>query len=162
VHGRKQGVAGIWKHRYGQDLENERNREKPCRANPQCKQSVNAAAREDYGDQDKSGRYEQKHVPPGDRLCKNRRRRGPSLLDTPGIKGKSLPRSGMHLPPCGFDPSPGPKGGSSLLRARSSKGLGSGAHAKEIRVKVRAFRVAMVLSSIAMLLEVLGAGKKWG
>jgi hypothetical protein len=31
-----------------------------------------------------------------------------------------------------------------------------------MQVKVRAFRVAMVLSSIAMLLEVLGAGKKWG
>jgi hypothetical protein len=29
-------------------------------------------------------------------------------------------------------------------------------------MKVRAFRIAMVVSSIAMLLEVLGAGKKWG
>jgi hypothetical protein len=41
-------------------------------------------------------------------------------------------------------------------------GVGSGAHTKETVVKARAFRVAMVLSSIAMLLEVLGAGKKWG
>jgi hypothetical protein len=29
-------------------------------------------------------------------------------------------------------------------------------------VKVRAFRIAVALSSITMLLEVLGAGKKWG
>jgi hypothetical protein len=29
-------------------------------------------------------------------------------------------------------------------------------------MKARTFRIAVTLSSIAMLIEVLGAGKKWG
>jgi hypothetical protein len=67
----------------------------------------------------------------------------------------------MRAPPKGVD-----EGGTlKVTRYRSEHavvGAGSGAHTKEKDVKVRAFRVAMVLSSIAMLLEVLGAGKKWG